>query len=84
MDVTPSPGAFKAMEAFVNATIGEAPLAIETTTAAEQRRAMRANAFDFLHRLYGLAMREGVARLHAEYQKQPLVKPINGGRILRA
>jgi hypothetical protein len=62
MDVTPSPGMYRAMEAFVSSTIGEAPLKSETTTAANNRRQARRVAMDFLHDLVRLSMREGVAR----------------------
>lgn len=62
MDVTPSPGMYRAMAAFVDSAVGEAPLAVETTTPANNRREARRVAFDFLHDLVRLSMREGVAR----------------------
>lgn len=62
MDVTPSPAMFRAMSALTDAACGEAPLSIETSPAAERRRESRAIMMDALHRLVGLAMREGVAR----------------------
>jgi hypothetical protein len=62
MDVTPTPAMLRAMQAFVNATIGDAPGSHETTTPANNRRAARENAMQFLHNLVRLSMREGVAR----------------------
>lgn len=62
MDVTPNPGMFRAMSAFVDSTVGEAPTAIETSPAAEKRREARRIAFDFLHDLVRLSMRDGVGR----------------------
>ncbi len=62
MNVTPSDRMFKVMATFVDSVVGEAPLAVETTPAAENRRQARRIAFDFLHGLVRLSMREGVAR----------------------
>lgn len=62
MDVTPTPQMFQAMSAFVDATAGEEPGKLETTPAAEKRRSARRSAFDVLHGLVRLSMREGVRR----------------------
>lgn len=62
MDVTPTKKMFEVMTIMVDQFVGEAPLAIEKTTVAEQRREARQLAFDVLHRLVHLAMREGAAR----------------------
>jgi hypothetical protein len=62
MDVTPSKKMFEAMVTFTDAICGEAPLVIEQSTAANNRREQRAMAMDFMHRLVHLAMREGAAR----------------------
>jgi hypothetical protein len=57
---------YKAMCAFVDSTVGEAPTAIEKTRAADDRREARRVAMDFLHNLVRLAMREGVGRHYRE------------------
>jgi alpha-D-ribose 1-methylphosphonate 5-triphosphate diphosphatase PhnM len=62
MDVTPTPKMFEAMQKFTDAIVGEAPMDIEKSAAAEQRRAARQYSMDFMHRLVHLAMREGAAR----------------------
>lgn len=62
MDVTPTKKMFEAMTALTDAVCGEAPLAIEKSSGAEQRRANRQMMMDALHRLIHLAMREGAAR----------------------
>src|SRR5689334_9578589 len=66
MNVTPHKKMFEAMEAFVASTVGDAPLAVETTTAANNRREARRRAMDFLHDLVRLCMREGVRRYCVE------------------
>lgn len=67
MDVTPSLAAYRAMEALIDATVGEAPAPIETSRAANQRREKRKSMFDWLHRFYALAMREGTGRYLKEH-----------------
>lgn len=62
MDVTPPPKVFEAMVKFTDAIVGEAPLEIERSAAANKRREDRAMCMDFLHRLVHLSMREGAAR----------------------
>lgn len=66
MDVTPPPGMLKAMLAFTDALVGEAPTAIETSPAAEKRRDDRRRVMDFLHNLVRLSMRVGVGRYYEE------------------
>jgi hypothetical protein len=62
MDVTPTRRMFEAMEKITDAMAGEAPLDVEKSPGAEQRRANRQFAMDLLHRLVHLSMREGAAR----------------------
>lgn len=86
MNVTPSKQMFAAMSAFVDSTIGEAPTDIETTPAAEKRRAARRIAFDFLHDLVRLSMREGVGRYLRERGMPTVVddvkpNPIKGEKL---
>ena len=66
MDVTPNPGMFKAMCAFTDCVVGEAPTSIETSPASEKRREDRRMVMDFLHNLVRLSMREGVGRHYRE------------------
>lgn len=53
---------FEAMAGFTDMVCGEAPLEIEKSRGAEQRRVNRKFCMDFLHRLVHLSMREGAAR----------------------
>lgn len=62
MDTTPNPKMFQAMQAFTDATCGEAPLTVEKSPAAEQRRRARRECMDFLHRFAAACMRDGVGR----------------------
>lgn len=62
MDVTPTPKMFEFMQKFTDAVIGEEPLAVESSTAANNRRAARVECMSSLHKLVHLAMREGAAR----------------------
>ena len=62
MDVNPSKRMYEAMDNFTDAICGEAPLGIEKSSGAEQRRENRRKCMDFLHRLVHLSMREGAAR----------------------
>lgn len=70
IDVTPTTPAFKAMEKFVDSIIGEAPGKLDLGAGAGKRREARRMAFDFLHRMYGLAMRHGHAMAWDEITKQ--------------
>lgn len=62
MDVTPPASAFKAMEAFVQSTVGDKPTDDETSSAAEKQRERYTTAMDFLHNFFALACRHGVAQ----------------------
>jgi hypothetical protein len=66
MDVTPPPGLYKVMLNLTDAFIGEEPLAIETTRAANDRREARRKMMDILHNIVRLSMRVGVARYRTE------------------
>lgn len=60
--MTPNAKMFESMAKFTDAIAGEAPLDIEKSRAAEQRREVRRFMMDYLHRLVHLSMREGAAR----------------------
>lgn len=62
MDVTPSNKMYAAMAHFVNAVCGEEPSPLTVSSGAVLVRAKRRMAFEFLHRMVGIAMREGVNR----------------------
>lgn len=67
MDVTPTPVMFAALERIVDMAVGEAPLKIEKTPAADRRREHRHEMFTILHNLVALSMREGVRRYLQEH-----------------
>lgn len=69
MDVTPGPKMFEAMSRFVDSVIGEKPNPMLIGPEANKIRAAREEAFNFLHKLVGLAMREGVNRAVIEARK---------------
>lgn len=62
MDVTPTPKMLQVMQKMVDGLIGEEPLKLEKSTAANSRRNARKQCMDLLHNLVRLSMREGVRR----------------------
>lgn len=62
MDVTPSKLMFTAMSNLVDATVGGAPVAVDNSTGANERRIRRQWMFEILHQLVAISMREGVNR----------------------
>lgn len=62
MDVTPSNKMYGAMAHFVDAMCGAEPAPLNVGPGARAIRAKRRMAFEFLHRMVGIAMREGVNR----------------------
>lgn len=70
LDVTPTKAAFEAMDKFVEAVVGEAPAKLDFGPGAVKRREARKRTFDFLHRMYGLALRHGHAMAWDEITKQ--------------
>lgn len=78
MDVTPSNKMFAAMQAFVDATIGEEPSKLLVGPGASAIRDRRRVAFQFLHSFAAICMREGVNRKVME------VKGERGGRVYDA
>lgn len=83
MDVTPTPKMLEAMKAFTNVLVGEEPLKVETTPAANKLRNDRRRVMDWLHNFCRLSMREGVRR-DREARKMPTMEdpirpnPLNG------
>lgn len=70
MDVTPGHNMFIAMSRFVDSAIGEAPSPLAIGPMARKIREQRAAAFEFLHKLVAIAMREGVNRAVIEARKR--------------
>lgn len=70
MDVTPGPQLFHAMSKLVDALVGEAPSTLLVGTAANQIRAKRDMAFEVLHKIVAVSMREGVNRAILESKKR--------------
>lgn len=68
MDTTPSPKMFTAMTKLVDSMCGEEPSKLLTGAGATAIRTKRAAAFDVLHLLVALCMREGVNRAIKEAQ----------------
>lgn len=90
MDLTLSANQVKAVESFIDATIGEEPSKSDHGTAAEKRREARAQTREWLTRFSGLSMRIGAERRNAELglphkeSAMPVWKMPNGDeRILR-
>jgi hypothetical protein len=86
MDVTPTPGLLRVMEHLTQEFIGEEPLAVETSTAAQNRRAARRMMMDILHNIVRLSMRIGVARYlmaHGKPVVEDNIKPDPVGKAVR-
>lgn len=62
MDVTPTRPMLESIMAMADALIGQAPLKIETSTAANKRRQAREHFIDLMHRYTAMSMREGARR----------------------
>lgn len=62
MDVTPPDGMLRAMMKLTDAAIGEEPMTMERSPAAEKRRMARRRMMDILHDMTAMAMRVGAAR----------------------
>lgn len=78
MNVTPTPQMFEAMSKFVEALCGPEPSKIEQGPGADRVRARRRFAFDVLHSLVGLSMKEGVKRAVEEARvRRDGYKPID-------
>ena len=65
MDITPTNKQILAMQKFVDALCGEEPSRLDHSQSAVNRRAVRANAMDMLHRMVGLSIRIGAERMKA-------------------
>lgn len=77
MDVTPTPEMLRFIMHLADRFVGEAPLKIETTKAANDRRADRETFIGAMHRFVGLTMRVGVQRWHEE-RNMPVTKDGSG------
>lgn len=70
MDVTPGPRLFDAMAKLVDALCGEEPSKLMIGGEAARIRERRNMAFEVLHKIVGLSMREGVNRAIQEAKKR--------------
>lgn len=70
MDVTPSPKMFQVMTVLVDSFAGPEPSKLLNGPEANRIREKRRLAYDILHGLVGLSMREGVNRAIVEARKR--------------
>lgn len=70
MDVTPNNKMFHSMKTFVDGLVGPEPEKLNVTPDATRTRHKRVLAFDFLHQLVAVSMREGVNRAILEAKKR--------------
>lgn len=69
MDVSPNQKMFQVMTILVDSLCGTEPSKLMISPEATRIRDKRAMAYDILHRLVGLSMREGVNRAILEARK---------------
>lgn len=86
LNTTPTAKAFEAMSKFVEAAVGEEPSKLDRGPGAQKLREARTSAFNFLHRMYALAMRHGHAEaynemIRAQQMRETKRRIQSGGRM---
>lgn len=78
MNVTPTDAQYSAISSMCDAFVGEQPLAVEVSRAANARREMRNVFMDLMHKMVAMSMREGARRAFEERGIPTAPAPMKG------